>query len=275
MLERTLDGNLSNGGQVVDLAARRAAKDPTTPAKLTAALFEAADVSTEQPSSGPAPESDLGGTKSLSKSEILRQGAEAMERLSSNRSRDWADWLKVLEALGIGRHAAMLESDSNKPRGQKYCTAFSKWLRLHEAFQAIDQADRKHMFDVIDNLGAIEDWRASLAPVQQLKWNYPPTVLREWRKSQRPAPSADTPPPPPPPPLAPLLTPQELRQQLERIPLDTFYRHIMPDEWCRELADKALGLASAVRLIAALEQKLPAAKATRAAFKTLRSFATA
>jgi hypothetical protein len=168
----------------------------------------------------------------------------------------------------------MLESESNKPRGQKYCTAFSKWLRLHETFQAIDQADRKHMFDCLDNLGAIEDWRASLAPAQQLKWNYPPTVLREWRKSQRPALPADTSPPPP-PPSAPLLTPQELRQQLEHIPLDTFYRHIMPDEWCRELADKALGLASAVRLIAALEQKLPASKAARAALKTLKSFATA
>src|SRR6266576_1568941 len=92
------DANFPTENQVANIADFRKAK-PAKPAKLTAALFEAAGVSTEQPLSGPAPESDLGGTKSPSKSEILRQGAEAMERLSSNRSRDWADWLQVLAAL--------------------------------------------------------------------------------------------------------------------------------------------------------------------------------
>ena len=49
-----------------------------------------------------------------------------MRRLSANSSRDWADWLKVLVALGIGRHVAMAKSGSNKPRGYKYCAAFSE-----------------------------------------------------------------------------------------------------------------------------------------------------
>ena len=181
----------------------------------------------------PPTKDDLVPNQVTSKSEVLRQGAEAMIRLSSNHSRDWDDWLKVLAALGIGRHAAMLEGDANEPRGYKYCKAFAKWLRCHEVFQAIDQADRKRMFDCLDNLSAIEEWRAGLSPAQLSKWNYPPTVLREWKRSCRPPSepqAAKQPSESSKSKLALLLTPQELHQQLEHIPLDTFYRHIMPDE---------------------------------------------
>ena len=144
---------------VIDFVARRAAKNLTT-TKLTPELFEAAGVPVAE---RPPTKDDLVPNQVTSKSEVLRQGAEAMNRLSSNHSRDWDDWLKVLAALGIGRHAAMLEGDANEPRGYKYCKAFARWLRCHEVFQAIDQADRKRMFDCLDNLSAIEEWRAGVA----------------------------------------------------------------------------------------------------------------
>jgi hypothetical protein len=268
------DGNVSNGNQVFDLAAVHAAKDPTSTTRLTPALFEAAGVSVVE---RPPSKDDLVPTKSpSSKSEILRQGAEAIERLSSDRSRDWADWRKVLAALEIGRHEAMLEAGVNTPRGYRYCTAFAKWLRCHEAFQAIDQADRKRMFDCLDNLGAIEEWRARLAPSQQLKWNNPIIVLREWRRSQRPAPEppapesqADTSPAAPEPP-APLLAPTELRRQLELLGPARFRKEIMPPDWLAALSDTVLSLASPNQLIATLERKLAASRGARAALKSLR-----
>jgi hypothetical protein len=137
------DGNISTGNQVIDLAAVRAAKDLTA-TTLTAELFEAAGIPvTERPPSNPTRKDDLVPNQVISKSEVLRQGAEAMVRLAGNRSRDWADWLKVLAALGIGRHTAMVEAGVNTPKGYGYCKAFAKWLRCYEAFQAIDQADRK------------------------------------------------------------------------------------------------------------------------------------
>jgi hypothetical protein len=267
------DGNLPNGNQVIDLAAARAAKDPAATTRLTPALFEAAGVSVVE---RPPSKDDLVATKSpSSKSEILRQGAEAMERLSSDRSRDWADWRKVLAAFGIGRHEAMLEAGVNTPRGYGYCTAFAKWLRCHEAFQAIDQADRKRMFDCLDNLGAIEEWRARLAPSQQLKWNNPIVVLREWRRSQRPVPKppapespADAPPPEPKPPA--LLAPTELRRQLEILGLPRFRKEVLPEDWCRPLSDTALALATPDALITMLERKLSPSKAASAALKNLR-----
>jgi hypothetical protein len=207
-----------------------------------------------------------------SKSEVLRQGAEAMARLSSNRSRDWTDWCKVLAALGIGRHTAMLEAGVNKPRGRRCCTAFAKWLRCHEAFETIDQADRKRMFDCLDNLSAIEEWRAGLSPAQLIKWNYPPTVLREWKKSQRPASPPGDPPPSEPPskPPASLLVPKELRRQLEILGLSRFRQEVMPEDWRTPLSDTALSLATPDQLIAMLERKLSPSKAARAALKSLR-----
>jgi hypothetical protein len=259
-----------NQGVVVDLAAHKAAG-----AKLTRELFTAVDVSVaEKPLANPLRKDDLVPTKS--KSEILRRGVEAMSRLSNNHSRDWADWLKVLAALDIGRHAAMVEAGANQPRGRGYCTAFAKWLRCNEAFATIDQADRKRMFDVLDNLPVIEAWRANLEQSQQLKWNNPIIVLREWRRSLRspkPPPGADggngdengdgnKP--------APLLPPQELRRQLEILGLARFRQEVLPPDWCGPLFDTILALASPDQLIAMLERKCSPSKGARVALKSLR-----
>jgi hypothetical protein len=251
------DGNISTENQVVDLAAARAAKDSTATTKLTVERF------------------DLVPNQVISKSEVLRQGAEAMVRLTGNRSRDWADWLKVLAALAVGRHTAMVEAGANTPKGYGYCTAFAKWLRCHEVFQAIDQADRKRMFDCLDNLSAIEEWRAGLSPAQLVKWNYPPTVLREWKRSQRPAdggsdgggsPGGDE-------SSAPLLAPMELRRQLEILGLARFRQEVMPPDWRAPLTDTALALASPEQLIVMLEQKLSTRdKDVRTALRVLRGF---
>jgi hypothetical protein len=79
------------------------------------------------------------------------------------------------------------------------------------------------MFDCLDNLSAIEAWRAGLSPAQLLKWNYPPTVLREWKKSQRPAsPSDNGDDDDRSPTSKPLLQPTELRRQLEILGLPDF-----------------------------------------------------
>jgi hypothetical protein len=259
--------------QVIDLARARAAMP--APAKLTAELFEADGI----PVADTARDFEMtwSGTKSSLPGgldgEVLRQGAEAMARLSTNRSRDWADWLKVLAALKVGRHTAMLEAETNKPRGRGYCIAFAKWLRCHEVFEAIDQADRKRMFDCLDNLSAIEEWRAGLSPAQVIKWNYPPTVLREWEKSRRPPPDDSNPPPGPPaasePPTA-LLAPKELRRQLELLGLPRFRREVMPEDWFEELFEVEIAFATPERLITELERKFSSSKAASLAFKMLR-----
>jgi hypothetical protein len=163
------DGNLSNGGQVVDLAAAaaaRAVKDPTATTRLTAELFEAAGVKVAD-TAPPAPDGLVRHQPIASKAEILRLGAEAMERLTKSRS--WDDWKLAMPAADIGRTAAMLEAGVNKPAGRKYSEAFHKWARLHNAFEPIaslDKSDRSRLFECFKNLDAIDAWHARLSPAE-------------------------------------------------------------------------------------------------------------
>jgi hypothetical protein len=268
-----MDINAPTENQVLSFTDYKAAKDAE--GRLTPEPFEAAGVSVTD-AAPPAPDHDLERTNS--KSEILRQGVEAMLRLSDKGSRDWADWRRVLVALGVGRQTAMLEAETNEPRGRGYCTAFAKWLRCHEAFEVIYPADRKHMFDCLDNLSAIEEWRAGLPPAQLLKWNYPPIVLREWKKSRQPASPRQTQRSDgdggdgdrrlPTKPV--LLTPMELRRQLEMLGLDRFRREAMPKDWGNRLRDTALTLATPEQLIDMLQRKLVPRRNAALCFKILR-----
>jgi hypothetical protein len=260
------NGNLSGGNQeVVDLAAVRTAKNPTTTTRLTPQLFAAAGIKVAD-TAPPVPDG-LVRHQPISKAEILRRGAEAMGRLTKGRS--WEDWKQVLPAIDIGRTAAMLEAGTNKPAGRKYSEAFQKWARLHSAFELIanlDKSDRSRLFECFKNLDVIDAWRASLSPARQLKLNYPPTVLAHWKKTQQPASPADTSPAAP----APLLAPIELRRQLEILGLPRFRQEVMPEGWRTPLSDTALALASPEQLIAMLERKLAPSKVARVCLKSLR-----
>jgi hypothetical protein len=167
----------------------------------------------------------------------------------------------------------MLEAGVNTPAGRKYNEAFRKWAQRHNAFEPIanlDKSDRSRLFECFKNLDAIDAWRVRLAPSQQLKWNHPIVVLREWRRSQQPPKpsksSEDVPPASP----KPLLAPEELRRQLELLGLPRFRKEVMPEDWRSPLRDTALALATPEQLIAMLERKCSSSKATSVALKSLR-----
>jgi hypothetical protein len=258
--------NFPTENQVVDFAAARAGR-------LSAELFERAGiaVTSELVPNQLTPQPDALRPSSIpEKSEIVRLGTEAMVRLASNRSRDWGDWKMVLRALEIGRHTAMQEAGTNKSRGQKYCAAMARWLRCHEPFQAIHKADRSRMFICLDNLPSIDDWREGLPAARQLRLNYPPTVLREWRRSQKPsAENNDNHSSENSVPRA-LLGLTELRRQLEIVGLARFRQAVMPPDWRAPLLDAALALASRERLIEALGKKVSPSKTARQALKSLK-----
>jgi hypothetical protein len=133
-----------------------------------------------------------------SKAEILRRGAEALERLARRADgEDWNRWIEVMQALDIGRTEALHAAGKNKANGYHYNQAFAKWLRLHPAFEQIDKADRSRFHECFRHLDEITAWRATLSPAQQLKLNYPPLVLARWKRSKSdkssPEPEADAP----------------------------------------------------------------------------------
>src|SRR5262245_20454288 len=112
--------------------------------------------------------------------DIVRRGQEAWSRLQSGRS--WEDWLSVGEAVQVGRHRAMVEADTNQPRGSRYESIFGDWLR-ETGFDTLDKADRKRLFNCLEHRSEIEAWRQTLATNKRLLLNHPASVWRNWQKA--------------------------------------------------------------------------------------------
>jgi ClpX C4-type zinc finger protein len=108
----------------------------------------------------------------------IKRGQEAWRRHKVDAT--WLDWLAIGEALSIGRQEAMADADTNRPIGSRYNAAFGEWL-THHRFDDIDKGDRSRLFDVMDNLPAIEGWRATLTQTARLRLNHPNSVLRKWK----------------------------------------------------------------------------------------------
>ena len=114
---------------------------------------------------------------------VVRQGQEAWRRLKKEKS--WQDWLKVGEALLVGREWAMHQAGVNRPEGKGYAMAFSEWLSRYK-LDDMDKGDRARLFACMDNLGLIEQWRSTLTQTERLKLNHPNSVWRKWQKAVEP-----------------------------------------------------------------------------------------
>jgi hypothetical protein len=91
----------------------------------------------------------------------------------------------VAELFAHGRKLAMLRGHANKPEGKGYNLNFSSWLDAHPKLRSIDKATRNHAMQCIDNIDAIEVWRATLADNQRQTINHPSTVLRRFKAANR------------------------------------------------------------------------------------------
>jgi hypothetical protein len=112
----------------------------------------------------------------------IQRGEEALGRLTSDMT--WTDWLAIGEGFDVARSEAMTEAQTNQPKGKGYNLAFGKWLEAHPKYRAVDGSDRKRLFDVLDNLSAIEEWRKDLfirKPNLKYRLNHPSTVFRKWK----------------------------------------------------------------------------------------------
>ena len=103
---------------------------------------------------------------------VCRQGTEAWRRLK--RDKNWLDWVKVGEALQIGREWAMNQAGTNRPEGKGYNMAFGEWMAKYK-LDDMDKGDRSRLFTVIDNLSMIEDWRRTLTLTERLEARPIPT----------------------------------------------------------------------------------------------------
>lgn len=114
---------------------------------------------------------------------VCRQGTAAWQRLK--REKSWVDWVKVGEALIVGRDWAMHQAGTNQPAGKGYNFAFGEWMQKYK-LDDMDKGDRSRLFTVMDNLPQIEQWRHTLTLTERLRLNHPNAVLRKWQKFMEP-----------------------------------------------------------------------------------------
>jgi hypothetical protein len=106
--------------------------------------------------------------------DAVHRGQQAWIRLRSDNT--WVDWIDVGKAHVIGR-------------GRRFNDAFTAWCARH-GFDDLDKGDRSRLFTVMDNLPAIEAWRATLTTTERMRLNHPSAVLRKWQAAAA-APSKD------------------------------------------------------------------------------------
>ena len=126
--------------------------------------------------------SELSETTQVSDEQVIARAQEAANRLVAGAS--WQDWLAVGRALRIGRAHAMYEAGTNQPTGSRYAACFGRWLAAVKLDKVADKATRSRLFDLLDNLDAVEKWHQSLPTNRRLAINHPNTVWRHWQRSK-------------------------------------------------------------------------------------------
>ncbi len=113
---------------------------------------------------------------------VSRLGTEAWKRLK--KTKDHNDWVKVGEALVVGREWAMNQAQTNKPEGKAYNMVFGEWLQRYK-LDDMDKGDRSRLFKMMDALPLIEEWRRTLTLTERLKLNHPNTIMRKFEAAYK------------------------------------------------------------------------------------------
>jgi hypothetical protein len=114
----------------------------------------------------------------------------ALDRLKDRNAMNWADWMKVGEALKVGREWAMRSSGSRESNGKPYAQAMSRWLDQY-GLNDLNNSTRARLLKVMENRDKIVEWRAGLSDAERLRFNHPETVLSKWRACQPKSPGAE------------------------------------------------------------------------------------
>lgn len=115
-------------------------------------------------------------------SDKIEAGRQAWQRLQAHQRAAWADWRAVGEAIKIGRDVALLAANAKTPHGKIYTRIFGDWLR-DNGLDEIRQAHRYRLLLCIENIAAIEAWRAGLPERQRDRYNHPDSIWFAWRRA--------------------------------------------------------------------------------------------
>lgn len=117
-------------------------------------------------------------TREDNRDRVARLGTEAWKRLK--KTKDYHDWVKVGEALRVGREWALAQCRTNKPEGKAYNMTFGEWLQRYK-MDDMDKGERSRLFGMMDALPQVEEWRATLTMTERLKLNHPTAIMRKFK----------------------------------------------------------------------------------------------
>jgi hypothetical protein len=98
-----------------------------------------------------------------------------------DKGQNWNCWIDVGNALVLLRQEAMANAGTNRPVGSAYNRFFG--AKVRDERLEFDKSDRFRLFEVMDNLPAIEAWRETLPLTELRRFNHPSTVIRRWKRA--------------------------------------------------------------------------------------------
>ena len=112
---------------------------------------------------------------------IIKCGCEAWRRAGRNAL--FNDWIKIAEALAVGRSACMRLAARNSRFALRYNALMLQWLQ-ERGMQEITGQERHKALAVLDQLPAILEWRKTLTNEQRRCLNHPSAILGRFKRHQ-------------------------------------------------------------------------------------------
>jgi hypothetical protein len=111
---------------------------------------------------------------------VIREGRDAWQAIGKAES--FTAWKQIGAALSVGKAHALRVTGANSAWGRNYSLAFSQWLTAH-GFSSMRKSVRSVAIELVENIGAIEAWRATLSERQRKRLVHPLSNVRRWRAS--------------------------------------------------------------------------------------------
>lgn len=128
----------------------------------------------------------------MSDHDTIAQGRAAWQRLKDRDRTTFEDWVCVGRALVEARRQCMVRAKVNSPFGMSYQKHMRKFLDTNDMAD-LDSHERYGAILVVEHLGEIEAYRATLTEAERLRCCHVNTVLKHWRAGSVPRPQGPQP----------------------------------------------------------------------------------
>jgi hypothetical protein len=121
----------------------------------------------------------------MSDTSIIAEGRAAWQRIKNRDKNTFSDWVAIGRCLIEGRRQCMAKAQVNSPFGPLYQHYMRDFLDANDMAD-LDSHERYGSVLIVEHLGEIEAYRASLTEAERSRCNHVNTVLMHWRRGTAP-----------------------------------------------------------------------------------------